>query len=56
MLQRLFVLFIFLWIPPSLLAQHTFSARIIDHENSEPLIGVTVYFPDLNTGGSTDSD
>ena len=56
MLQRLFVLFIFLWIPTSLIAQHTFSARVIDHENDEPLIGVTVYFPELEIGGSTGQD
>ncbi|NBC26123.1 MAG: TonB-dependent receptor [Bacteroidetes bacterium] len=56
MLQRLLILYLFLWVAPSLVAQHTFSARIIDHENDDPLIGVTVYFPDLNIGGSTDSE
>jgi iron complex outermembrane receptor protein len=56
MLQRLFVLFIFLPIPPSLIAQHSFSTRVIDHESGEPLIGVTVYFPELEIGGSTGPD
>jgi len=56
MLPRLFILYTLLCISPALLAQHTFSARIIDHESKDPLIGVTVYFPTLNTGGSTGAD
>lgn len=56
MIKRLFILYLFIWIAPSLVAQHTFSARIIDHESRKPLIGVTVYFPELDKGGSTGSD
>ena len=56
MFRRLFILCAFLCTAPTLLAQHTFSARIIDHESSDPLIGVTVYIEALNTGASTGSD
>src|SRR6056297_2125829 len=56
MLRRLFILCAFLCTAPTLLAQHTFSARVIDHESSDPLIGVTVYIEALNTGASTGSD
>ncbi|MDN5203590.1 TonB-dependent receptor [Fulvivirgaceae bacterium BMA10] len=37
------------------LAQHTFKARVVDHENQEPLLGVAVYFHTLSIGGVTDS-
>lgn len=40
----------------SLHAQHAFSARFVDHESGDPLIGVTVYFTELEIGGSTDAD
>ncbi len=48
----LFLLFFSL----SIYAQNSFTAYIVDHESEEPLIGVTVYFPDLETGGSTNAE
>ncbi|MBO6523683.1 MAG: TonB-dependent receptor [Balneolaceae bacterium] len=49
------VLFILLFSLP-LYAQNSFRAYIIDHESEEPLIGVSVYFPVLETGGTTNGE
>ncbi|MCX2681250.1 TonB-dependent receptor [Galbibacter sp. EGI 63066] len=38
------------------IAQNTFEATIKDQETKEPLVGVSVYFPSLEKGGSTDVD
>ena len=37
-------------------AQHTFETYIKDEHNREPLPGVSVYFPELEKGGASDSD
>lgn len=39
----------------SLLAQNSFVATIIDHEEKTPLIGVTAFFPSLNLGNTTNT-
>lgn len=48
--------FFLLCIIPSLFAQHTFSATVLDHESGEPLIGVTVYMSELEKGNSSDEN
>lgn len=35
-------------------AQHTFSTTVVDHESNEPIQGATVYFTGLNIGDVTD--
>ncbi len=40
----------------SAVAQHTFTATILDAESSQSLPGVTVYLPEIERGGSTDDD
>ncbi|WP_018128095.1 TonB-dependent receptor [Balneola vulgaris] len=40
----------------SVQAQHTFSAKVIDHDNQDPLVGVTVYFQSLSKGDITDAN
>lgn len=35
------------------LAQNTFLATVVDHEEGEPLVGVTVFFPEFNIGNTT---
>jgi iron complex outermembrane receptor protein len=45
-----------LFIIPSLFAQHTFSATILDHGSGDPLIGVTVYMSELEKGNSSDAN
>jgi iron complex outermembrane recepter protein len=37
-------------------AQVTFSGKVTEKESGEPLIGATVYFPELKSGTSTDKD
>lgn len=37
-------------------AQNSFRAFIVDHESEDPLIGVSVYFPGLETGGTTNGE
>lgn len=37
------------------LAQNTFMAKVIDHEEGTALVGVTVYIPSLNIGNTTDN-
>ncbi len=49
----LFLLLLFISL--TLKAQNTFQARVIDRESQTPLAGVTVYLPELSTGGVTDS-
>tara|TARA_R110000868_G_scaffold306734_3_gene568127 strand:- start:58249 stop:60417 length:2169 start_codon:yes stop_codon:yes gene_type:complete len=44
-----------LLLTQSLLAQNSFIATIIDHEEKTPLIGVTVFFPTLNIGNTTNA-
>ncbi len=39
-----------------LYAQSEFRAFVVDHESEEPLIGVTVYIPELERGGTTNSE
>lgn len=48
--------FLVVLFPQIVNAQNTFTARVLDHESMEPLIGVTVFFQDLNIGGSTDAE
>ena len=36
-------------------AQNTYQARIIDKESGNPLVGATLYFPQLEIGGTADS-
>ena len=40
----------------NLTAQHSFNAQIVDHDSNEPLTGVTVYFPMLEIGGTSNSN
>jgi len=56
MLQKAFFLLFYLSLNTALIAQHSFDARIIDHESQDPLTGVTVYFPELERGGSSDGN
>ncbi len=35
-------------------AQNTFKTRIVDAESAEPMLGVSVFFPELQIGGTTD--
>lgn len=37
-------------------AQHSYEATILDAETSKPLLGVSVFFPDLQIGGTTDME
>lgn len=49
-----YVLFVFLFLNSQLVHdQNTFFATVIDHEDGTPLVGVTVYFPSLNIGSTT---
>ncbi|UFH56054.1 TonB-dependent receptor [Spirosoma sp. KNUC1025] len=52
-MHRLLLLFILL--PTLAAAQATFVGTVIDKTNQQPLIGVTVYFPNLKKGGLTDT-
>lgn len=45
-----------LLLSQAVFAQHTFKARVVDHESQEPLVGVTVSFPTLSIGDVTDPD
>jgi len=56
MLKKNFLLVLFLFSISTLYAQNTFTATVIDHETSESLIGVTVVFPDLNIGNTTNAN
>jgi len=47
--------FLLFYICPSIFAQNSFSAKVIDHETQEPLIGVTVFLPDLTIGNNTNA-
>lgn len=47
---------IFIINSQSLSAQNTFEAIVLDKESDDPLYGVTVFFPSLNLGSSTDLD
>lgn len=38
------------------MAQHSFRARIIDNETQDPLMGVSVFFLDLNIGNTTNAE
>ena len=40
----------------NLTAQHSFNAQIVGHDSDEPLTGVTVYFPMLEIGGTSNSN
>ena len=44
-----------LFILCGLSAQNRFQARILEAETGEPLLGVSVYFPQLQIGGTTDA-
>ena len=52
-MRRLFLLFLLL--PSVATAQATFSGLITDKTTREPLSGVTVYFPTLRKGSTTDT-
>ncbi|MEP1151002.1 MAG: TonB-dependent receptor [Balneola sp.] len=43
-------------ISQSLSAQNSFTAKILDHDSQEPLIGVTVFLPNLNIGNTTNAN
>ena len=36
-------------------AQNTYQAQILDEESGNPLVGATLYFPQLEIGGTADS-
>lgn len=36
-------------------AQNTYQAQILDGESGNPLVGATLYFPQLEIGGTADS-
>ena len=40
----------------STIAQNHFEITVLDHDSKEPLIGVTVIFPNLNIGNTTDAN
>lgn len=54
-LKSLLSFFLLLSAVPAF-AQHSFSAKVIDHESSEPIPGATVYLEALNKGGVTDQN
>ncbi|MCG8372948.1 MAG: TonB-dependent receptor [Balneolales bacterium] len=53
MFLRLVIWFFLLGIISPVAAQNSFIASVINHENEEPLVGVTVFFPELQIGGTT---
>ena len=48
-------LLLFILLPGLAAAQVTFIGQVTDRTNQQPLIGVTVYFPVLKKGGTTDT-
>ncbi|GAB5410432.1 MAG: TonB-dependent receptor [Balneolaceae bacterium] len=52
----IFFFFLLIAISDTSLAQHSFSARVIDHENNRPVTGATVYIEALNKGEVTDQN
>lgn len=52
----LFTLLVSFFICQIAIAQNSFMISVTDHESNEPLVGVTVFFPDLNIGGITNSN
>lgn len=56
MIIRLATFLLSLLISQAALAQNSFIITVIDHESEESLVGVTVFFPDLNIGGITNSN
>lgn len=53
---RLTIILLSFLISQTTLAQNSFIVSVIDHESEEPLVGVTVFFPSLNIGGTTNSN
>lgn len=48
-------LLLFILLPGLAAAQATFIGKVTDKTTQQPLVGVTVYFPALKKGGSTDT-
>lgn len=55
MYLKLFVTGFALFTICGLRAQNRLEARVVEAESGEPLLGVTVYFPRLQIGGTTDT-
>src|ERR1035437_1157055 len=56
LLKKYSLIIIFTFLSALTFAQHELSGTITDSTNHAPLIGVTVYIPDLKLGASTDAD
>jgi len=55
-LHTLFMLLALIWLPAAqAFAQATLSGSVTHDGDGEPLMGVTLFFPDLNTGTVTDA-
>lgn len=53
MLTKCTLSFLVLLISNAALAQNTFIAKVVDHDEGTPLVGVTVFFPTFNIGNIT---
>jgi len=56
MLTKCALICLALLISHATFAQNTFIATVIDHEEETPLVGVTVFFPALNIGNTSNTD
>ena len=54
-MKKIFFYLLLILISEKTFAQHELSGKITDKKTNSPLIGVTVYIPDLKLGSATDS-
>src|SRR5690606_28078156 len=54
-MKRYIIALLFMGLSTLCFAQNTYQAQILDEESGNPLAGATLYFPQLEIGGTADN-